>query len=180
MSTTTTINGLLNQLENQTEQHIQFAIQTLQNLNEQTLLRKSANGGWSIAQCLWHLNSYGDFYHPEIEKGLSTAVGSKALFKSSWIGSRFTQMMQPGKGKYKAFKTHVPPEELNVHEVVAIFIQQQEQLLKLLRKASDKDLNRVKVPISISRWIKLNLGDVFSFLITHNERHLQQAKRNIS
>ncbi len=171
---------LLSELEEKTEKQLQFIISVLQNLDEKVLQQPSSSGGWSIAQCLWHLNSYGDYYLPKIESRLTTPLQETRVFKSSWLGSRFTRMMQPGNGKYKAFKDHVPPAKPDARESVATCIQQLEQLLLLLRKARTCDLNSIKIPISISRLIKLKLGDVFSFLIAHNERHLEQVKRNLN
>lgn len=173
--------ALIHTLEEHVEQHLQDAIRIFQNLSEEALLRPADNGGWSIAQCLWHLNSYGYYYLPQIEAGLSKKYPPKAEFKSSWLGNYFTNMMRPGPGmkKFRAFKNHVPPQNLNAHTAVAEFIQQQEKLLSLLKAATHTDMNRVRIPISILRWLKLKLGDVFQFIIAHDERHLQQAKRNL-
>jgi hypothetical protein len=172
---------LLDSLEVQVEQHLLQAIRVFQNMDERTLMEPAANGGWSIAQCLWHLNSYGHFYLPQIAAGLEKSHAHNTRFKSSWLGAYFTRMMEPGQGskKYKAFKDHVPPVELNAYAVVAEFIGQLELLHGYLKQARSKDLNSIKLPISISRWVKLKLGDVFQFIIAHNERHLQQAKRNL-
>ncbi|MGK7392562.1 MAG: DinB family protein [Candidatus Cyclobacteriaceae bacterium M2_1C_046] len=170
---------LINTLEERVEKHLQVAIEKYQNLEEDTLLKSASDGGWSMAQCLDHLNGYGDFYLPEIKKGLAKKFQPKEYFKSSWLGSYFTRMMEPetGKKKMRAFKNHVPSTELNPHTVVAEFIRQQEELLNLLSKARNADLNKIKIPISISKLVKLKLGDVFQFLIAHNERHIQQAER---
>ncbi len=167
-----------------TETHIQEVIAHFQNLSEEVLLRPSATGGWSIAQCLEHLNSYGHYYLPYITKGLEQHQGAaKDTFKSSWLGAYFIRIMDPktSKTKYKAFKDHQPARDLDAHAVVAEFIRQQETLLLQLRQAKLADLNdiRIRIPISIMKWLRLKLGDVFQFLIAHNERHLQQAKRNL-
>lgn len=172
---------LINTLEDQVEIHIRDAVKIFQNLSAEELLKPAINGGWSIAQCLWHLNSYGDYYLPQIKSGLAKNYPANPDFKSTWLGSYFTNMMRPGAKmkKYKAFKNHVPSGELDATKVVAEFIQQQEQLLKYLQQARQSDLNRIRIPISIMSWIKLKLGDVFQFIIAHDERHLQQAKRNL-
>lgn len=173
---------IIDSLEKKVELHLQEAIKTFQNLPENILLRPSGNGGWSIAECLWHLNSYGDFYLPEIKKGLENNFQHNPEFKSSWLGNYFVNMMMPGEKskKMKAFKDHRPPADLDAYAVVAEFIQQQEQLLGYLKKARKNDLNRIKIPISIAKWLKLNLGDVFRFLIAHDERHILQARRNLN
>lgn len=43
--------------------------------------------------------------------------------------------------------------------------------------ARNKDLGKIKTSISISKWIKLKLGDTFRVIIYHNERHIVQANK---
>jgi len=168
---------LLTALETQVEKHLSQVIASYQNLSAEALLRRPADGGWSVAECLWHLNSYGVYYLPKIEKGLAAGPAPTATFRSTWLGAYFTRIMQPGPGmkKMKAFKDHRPPSGIDAHKVVAEFIQQQETMLKLLRTARFADLNRVYIGISILPWLKLRLGDVFQFIVAHQERHMQQA-----
>ncbi len=172
---------LLETLETRVESHLTQAIHQFQNLTKKELLQAATDGGWSIAQCLEHLNSYGDYYLPLIEKNLKGAdnQSENGSFKSSWLGNYFIRMMEPttGKQKFKAFKGHIPVLELDAYAVIAEFIRQQEQLLDLLKKAEKLDLNSIRIPISITRFIKLKLGDVFQFIIAHDERHIQQAMR---
>lgn len=174
---------LIQQLENRIEQHLKDTIYSLQNLPENVLLRAASNGGWSIAQCLEHLNTYGDYYLPQIKSGLEKAPKSSPdiHFESSWLGAYSIKMMEPttGKKKFKAFKGHIPAEQLDGHAVVARFIQQQEELLSYVKQAKSVNLNNIRIPISITRLIRLKLGDVFQFIIAHDERHLQQAFRNL-
>lgn len=174
---------LIRQLEFKVDEHFRLAVTTYQNLSESELLRPSETAGWSIAQCLWHLNSYGHFYLPKIDAALSAnqPLNSANMFRTGWLGEYFTKMMRPGNGskKMKAFKSHVPPVVLEPYTEVAEFIRQQETLLKLLRKAENYDMNKIKIPISISSMIRLKLGDVFAFIVEHDERHIQQANRNI-
>lgn len=174
---------LIDKLEQRVEKHLQEAIATFQNLDTTVLLKPSATGGWSIAQCLEHLNRYGQYYLPEVKERLERQTDShvnNGIFKSTWLGSYFTKMMEPetGKRKLPAFKEYKPPRDLDAHNIVSEFITQQETMLKLLRAARHANLN-VRVPISISRWIRLKLGDVLQFVIAHNERHIKQAKRNL-
>lgn len=175
---------LLEQLEGRIERHLQAITGRLQNLDERTLLQPAANGGWSIAQCLEHLNSYARYYLPAIESGLSRARLDHPLtgtVKGTWLGAYFIRSMEPGSNtkKYKAPKDHTPVRGLDAVKVMSEFIAQQEHLLELIRKARQADLDAVRIPISISRWIKLRLGDVFQFLVAHDERHIQQALRQL-
>lgn len=174
--------ALLQRLDDQVEQHIADAVALFQNRDDEFLNRPSGSGGWSIAQCLDHLNSYGHYYLPRIRKELSTAPSvEKEDFTGTWLGAYFTRMMDPetGKRKFKAFKGHIPPSELNSAAVVSEFIRQQEELLYLLRAGAAKDLDGIRIPVSILPLIRMKVGDVFQFLIAHDERHMQQAKRNL-
>ena len=170
--------ALLNYLEQTTERHIQKAIEDYQNMDAARLLKPARNGGWSIAQCLDHLNGYGRYYYPLIQQKLNEYTKTGETYTGSWLGNYFVKMMDPdtGKRKMKAFKNHLPASNLDAHEVVSEFIRQQEHLLRLIYTSRKRDLNRIKIPISLTKFIKLNLGDTLRFIVAHNERHMRQAE----
>nr|WP_295933827.1 DinB family protein [uncultured Dyadobacter sp.] len=174
--------ALLQKLDDQVERHIADTIALFQNRDSDFLNRPSATGGWSIAQCLDHLNSYGNYYLPKMREKLAEASPTNATtFTSTWLGSYFIRMMDPqtGKRKYKAFKGHIPEANLDSAAVVGEFIRQQEDLLYLLREGVQKDIDAIRIPVSILPFIRMKIGDTFQFIIAHNERHMQQAKRNL-
>jgi hypothetical protein len=174
---------LLNQLENQVEGHLLNSIQNYQNLTDGVLLKPSLSGGWSVAQCLEHLNSYGNYYLPLFEKAVAESQDNddNEIIKSSWLGKLAIDSMNPDKGKrkFKAMKGHIPTSDLNADVVVAEFINQQERLLKVLEISKSKSIQKIKIPISIAQFLKLHFADALQFLIIHNERHIQQANKNL-
>jgi len=181
-------NQLITDLQQQTENFLNEAIQQWQMLPPATMLHKEAPEKWSAAQCLMHLNSYGVYYLPAIANSIDAAISkqwlSKKDFKSSWMGNYFTEMMLPKDAagtvkKLKSPKSHTPMTNSNSDAAIATFIDQQEMLLQLLEKAREIDLRKATTPISISKFIKLPVGDTFRFLIAHNYRHVLQAKRAI-
>ena len=137
---------------------------------------------WSVAQILEHLNSYGRIYLPHLDKAISASQSNRdAWFNSGLLGNYFTNMMKPKnvfevKKKMKAFKTHSPENKLNAGKVLDEFVEQQHTLLQLLEMAKLKNLNTVRIPLSISKLVKLKLGDTFRFLIAHEQRHFIQAR----
>jgi hypothetical protein len=180
---------LIEALQQQTEQHIQLAISQWQNKSVAPFNIHPQPGSWSAAQCLEHLNIYGRYYLPAIENAIAKVIKVQSkrsnIFKSGWLGNYFTNLMKPGangslKKKMKAPANARPQPELNTTAVIAEFIDQQEKLLQLLEKAKDVDLNKARVPISIAKFIRLKLGDVFMFLIAHNQRHILQAERALN
>lgn len=170
---------LLDELKNRTAQHLSFA-ETLLVMPESDLNFRASEDSWSALECLEHLNRYGDFYIPEISRNISSAEkSSQPYFKPGILGNYFANSMLPKEklNKMKTLKTMNPIHSKLNKSVIDKFIRQQEQLLKLLEEARHVDLGKVKTGVSISKLIKLKLGDTFRFVIYHNERHILQIKR---
>ena len=172
----------LNKVENQLEEQLKEVISVFQNLPEHILKKSGPDNGWSIIECIEHLNTYAAFYQPQLAKTIekAAAAGVSATFKHSFLGRYFIKSMDPdrSKKKYKVLKIHKPVIE-NPNSVVPTFIQHLENMLTLLKQASHKNLGKNSIVTSISSWIKINPGDAIQFLLTHNKRHLEQAKRNL-
>lgn len=60
------------------------------------------------------------------------------------------------------------------------FIDQQETLLRLLQQSKNADWEKMRVPLLITKMIRLKLGDVFRFCVAHQQRHFQQAERALA
>jgi hypothetical protein len=173
----------LDTLEQQVEEQLKEVIAVFQNLPEDQLLQPAANGGWSMAECIEHLNAYGDFYLPRLQKAVSKAPAPQQpdRFKHSLLGRYFIAMMNPKDStkKYKAMKRYRPVTLTEPHAVVSRFIQQLEELLKIIMQAEQKNLMKVNVATTLSSLIKIHAGDAIQFVLTHNRRHLLQARRNL-
>ncbi|WP_336516506.1 DinB family protein [Pollutibacter soli] len=173
---------LLTELISMTDDAIEAA-QRFKTYDLRILNFKKDAQSWSILQCLEHLNLYGDFYLPEIEKRMdnSTHRNPGTVFHSGIIGNYFANLMLGRNGKIKKMKTPKDkrPAESNL-SVLTIdrFIKQLEMLKTLLAKATQVDLTKTKTSIAISNLVKLRLGDTFRFLIYHIDRHIRQADRS--
>lgn len=142
-----------------------------------------APGKWSIAQVLEHLNFYHDFYLPEIEQAFKqrpkSINTSQCVFSTGLMGGYLTKMMRPdaaGKvsNKTKALKDYIPAPQLDAEQVLSRFLESQQRFSKLLDQARFYDLNKVRIPMSISKLIRLKLGDLLRVLVIHQQRHLIQ------
>ena len=156
----------------------------LQKEDPELLLTAPAPGKWSVAQILEHLNGYGRYYIPAIEKSLQAVKPHKEKFTPGWLGNYFTKIMKPGAdgkiaNKMNAPKNHQPAAGLDIKPVMDIFFEQQQRLLDLLEKAKQKDIGAIKTPVSISRFIKLKVGDTFRFFVAHEQRHFLQIANAI-
>ena len=161
------------------------AAEQMQGMDNIKLAYPLGEGKWTAVQALEHLNMYGRYYLPTIEKAMSLNTGGKAAwFNTGRMGGYFTNMMMPKnvyevKNKMKAPKGYVPPASLNTETVIKEFIAQQQQLLQLLDRARERNLNDIRIPITLSKLVKLKLGDTFRFLVAHEQRHMVQARNAI-
>lgn len=181
---------LLTDLTNRTNQLIREA-EALKEQPEEQLNYKTHAESWSVLECLEHLNLYGRFYLPEIKKRISNfslGRGIKgedndncpdSVFKSGWLGNYFANSMLPREklNKMKTFKNMNPLNSKLDKQVIDEFISQQQEMLQLLEASRKISLNKTRTAISISKLIKLKLGDTFRFVIYHNQRHMVQAQR---
>ncbi|KAB2813955.1 DinB family protein [Phaeocystidibacter luteus] len=145
------------------------------------LNKKPSPESWSALECLEHLNRYGDFYLPEIENQISHAEKGKpkSTFVSSWLGEYFAQSMLPKEklNKMNTFKNMNPSLSGVRADVLEDFIQQQKRMIRLLERSRDINIQKTKTAISISKWIRLRLGDTYRVVIYHNERHMVQGSK---
>jgi hypothetical protein len=172
------------QLIDSLKKDVEILLSTVQSFvaEKDALLIQPAPGKWSVTQILEHLNMYSRYYLPAIDRAISTTPSTReAWFNSGVWGNYFTNMMKPKNvfevtNKMGAMKSYSPENVYNPDTVINEFIQHQQRLLQLLELSRQKSLNGIKVPISISKMIKLKLGDTFRFFIAHEQRHFIQAR----
>ncbi len=154
-------------------------VNLLQDLPLEKLNWKANAESWSVLECLEHLNLYGDFYIPEIQNQLKKNSAPPAmLYKSGVLGSYFAKSMLPKENmkKMKTFRDKNPTGS-NLDVTIERFLTQQHEIIVLLNQAKNANINKTKTAISISKFIRLRLGDTFHFLLNHNERHFAQIDR---
>lgn len=140
-------------------------------------------GVWSVTQVLAHLNEYGNYYHPTITKKIEVTrhLSTKEAFLSSPMGRSAWKSMKLGKANNVKRKFNAPKEyNPTIHPSIIkgnefeTFIKQQNDFVEIIEKSKNVNIRRVKIPISISKIIRLRLGDALLFITYHNQRHVQQ------
>lgn len=180
-----TTQELLSITKNITEDSINQVRSKIINLSDNQLQWRPNPGFWSINEVLAHLNSYAAYYYEQFDVKIERTKfrNSKEEFTSSPLGRSAWKSMKLGnakniKRKFKAPKSHNPSIESSlVHaDEPQRFIDSQERLLRIIEKAGSVNLKKVKVPISISKMVRLRLGDALLFVTYHIERHMQQVQ----
>ncbi|WKS95352.1 DinB family protein [Riemerella columbina] len=149
----------------------------LSQLDEAALRWKPQPTVWNILECIEHLNRYGDFYLPEMERKIRHSRTTPQLeFRSGILGKYFVNSILPQlkTNKMKTAKDKNPLNETLDISVFSKFLSQQNQLHYLLELSQIVNLNRVKIRTSISPLIHLKLGDALQFYVYHILRHFQQ------
>ena len=161
-----------------TKQFIEEA-EPLLELSYEDLNAKQTENTWSVLETLEHLNLYGDFYIPEIKKRIKESRFKQNVdFSSGLLGGYFVRVLKPREklNKMKTLKDKDPNGSSLTMSVLSRFLDQQNQMLELLESAKKVDLTKTKTAISISKFIKLRLGDTLGVVVFHNQRHMVQVK----
>lgn len=178
---------LLDQLAADVRQ-ILLETEALKSYSDEELRQQPEAGSWSVAEVLAHLNYYARFYIDAVETQLNGhETTSQQQFRPGWFGNYFTKSIGPSPDGEVRNKMNTPsdarplaPESLDPKTELQEFIDHQHQLLNLLKIARSADLGKIRVPISLTRFIRLKLGDTFRFVIAHEQRHFQQINRVVS
>jgi hypothetical protein len=155
----------------------------LAGLTNDQLRQKPANGGWSITECLQHLNIFGRYYiHSVRQKVDSPQPGDQNAndqpLESSWIGRFAERTINPANPQeLKTAPALSPKLAIEPPEALRQFRDLHQQLHDLLMPATTLDWNKTKIDWMLGKWLKFRLGDILQIIVSHAERHLNQALR---
>ena len=172
--------SLLNQLTAIAQSDLSH-VTTIQKCTSNQLNYRPDPGAWSILQCLEHLNRYAAFYLSEIEKALDKNNTPATIFKGGIVGNMLVNMVVPKENgkKIKTFTAMDPADMQLEPNVIDVFIANQERLLAALAAAKNTNLNKGKIPVTFTKLLCLTTGNALRFMVHHNQRHVQQALRNV-
>lgn len=149
------------------------------------LREKPSEVEWSVVEVIAHLNYYARYYIRAMEEQLDGhRTKAQAEFRPGWLGGYFTKVIGPSPDGNVRNKMTTPPDarpkapaSLDTQAELEAFIRHQHEILNLLKISRTANLGRIRVPITLSRFIRLKLGDTLRFLIAHEQRHFQQIDR---
>ena len=148
--------------------------------SDTTLNQRPADGGWSVFQCVEHLNLYSEHYVPALEQySMCSNLQKSGVYTSGWLWGRFanTMLLDSSRLRIQTFRDKEPSCDSLDKDVFEVFLAYQDRLMKVLRAGVDLDLDKRYVPLSLSSLFKMKLGDGLCLQVYHNERHIKQAKR---
>lgn len=180
---------LIDELRRITQANLEVLRTKMFTLSEEQLKWRPIESAWNINEIFAHLNQYAVYYHQAFKRKIGKTKFTKTsdIFISSPLGKSAWKSMKLGnaqnvKRKFKAPKGYNPrfDKDLVTGQDLQHFERNLQDLHQIIEAAEKVNLRRVKVPISISKMIRLRLGDALLFVVYHNERHVQQALNVVS
>lgn len=179
-----TTQWVLGEVRNITERNIQLLRQKFAGLSENQLRWKPNESTWNLLEIFAHLNEYARFYHEAFNRRIEKTrfrepkenFVSSPLGRSAWISMKLGNAKNV-KRRFNAPRAYNPSvtTSLVTGNDRQELLDYQLELMLVLESAAQVNIRKVKVPISISKIIRLRLGDALLFVAYHNERHIQQA-----
>lgn len=150
-------------------------------LSPEQLTWKPDRKVWSILECFDHLLTTNGLYLPRIAAAIEAAEksgeNSVKPFKPTLFARLFIKSLRPGSGfKIKTFRVFKPQHGPQALDVTTRFLEMQEELINLIKRADGSDVNAVKFSSPVSRLIRFSIGEGLSVLVVHEQRHLLQAQ----
>ena len=139
------------------------------------------DGGWSIAQVFEHLCVANEDYLVAVEHALNNhaaaAPGSFAAtpWRPSLAGRLLVRSLESPR-KLRAPRMWHPSPTARPN-VIGEFLARQRRLEELIERSTAHHWQRVRLASPVSSLIRMNVGDAFTIVVTHAERHCRQIER---
>lgn len=165
------------QLDQITEQFVS----SFGSLSEEQLNWKPDPKTWSIAQNIHHLIVVNETYYPilaSLKDGTyKTPFMAKLGFMVTFIGNLILNAVKPDRRrKMKTFPLWEPASSKVDGDIVARFQKHQEELKRQIESSQALIDKRAVISSPASRNIVYKLETAFDIIVSHEQRHLEQAK----
>ena len=153
-------------------------------LTSEQLNWKPNSNTWSIAQNLDHLIVVNETYYPvlaSLKAGTyKTPFIAKIGFMVSFLGKTVLKAVQPDrKNKIKTFPIWEPTTSNVISDILNRFQIHQNDLIQKIEDAKGLAENGVVISSPANRNIVYKLKTAFDIIVSHEQRHFEQAKETL-
>lgn len=154
---------------------------TFSNLNAEQLNTKPSPAAWSIGQVLDHLVVINESYYTvvhNVRNGFYKAgwFGSRKMMTSFWYNMIYKSIHPDNRKKSKTQPMWEPATSDISADIVQRFLMHQERLKSFIDECSDLIANDTVIHSPAAKFITYTIGDAFTIIAAHEQRHLIQAK----
>jgi hypothetical protein len=172
------LQAILNELD-RTDQE---ARQLVSELSEAQVNWRPSPTGWSVAQCLAHLEQMNSVLTAALRTAVRQADKGSGMprkpIQPGWFGRWFIgQMEGPPRRKMKTPRQGIPEAHKSGEEILRAFIAAHDELRSLVHEARDLDLNRIRFRNPFIGFLRYSVGTALLVIGAHDRRHLWQARQ---
>jgi hypothetical protein len=146
------------------------------------LLRRPEDGGWSVAQCIEHLNVTARATLPTIVRAIAQGRAQGLLgtgpFAMDFVGRMLRWSLDPPvRLKLKTPAAFIPSAHLSPEHVVKEFRVLQGTFIDAIRSSEGIQLDAITVRSVFEERVRYNLYAAYLILAAHERRHIRQAEQ---
>lgn len=151
-------------------------------LTPEQLTKQPNDQSWSVAQIIDHLSKVSRSYYPifdQISHGTyRQSWAAKLNFLTDFFGKLILKSVQPAnQKKTKTLSPWAPTVGDSATDVIPTFLENQERLKQLIVESKELIENNFVISSPANRMVVYTVGTAFEIIVSHQERHLEQAKR---
>lgn len=150
-------------------------------LTPEQLTRQPLSGGWSIQECLVHLNVTGELYLEKLEPIIdaANAEGKRGInpLRYGLLAGLFIRAQEPPVRWRMSSPRAFRPVFTQDASALPTFLDLQARMRDLLLRAEGLSVNKLMITSPESKWLKMSATEAFGLLLAHERRHLWQARR---
>lgn len=156
-------------------------LDAFENLSAEQLNFKPNPNTWSIAQNIHHLIVINLSYFPVVESVKNNIYSLPFIAKFNFLVNFFGNLVHSSvlptrRRKIKTFPIWEPSVSTIDTTILAQFIQHQDQLKQLINQSGELISKNTVICSPANKNIVYKLEKAFEIIITHENRHLEQAK----
>jgi hypothetical protein len=148
----------------------------VEGLGPARITQRPRSGGWSVAECLEHLNLTTRAFLPLWRDACLTAPPGNGPYSLDLWGRLLVWLMEPPSRMKMPTTSPFQPTVVPAEAVLPDFLACQEQLLSSLSSARGRRIDQVKIASPFNRRMRYNVYSSFCIGAAHQRRHLGQAE----
>src|SRR5256885_6283070 len=137
---------------------------------------------WSIGQCFDHLVAANRAYIPIFEQVIigrkQTTFWEKIPLLPKIFGKLLIKYLSPQSARKLNAPEVFKPSTSGVDEdIISRFIEQQKQMMMLMKRTEGFNLSRMRITSPAVRFITYSVMNAYEIIVVHEKRHFRQAER---
>jgi hypothetical protein len=174
--------NLVDTVIRQAQRNADEARDVVDGLSDTQLNWKPSPDKWSIAQCLEHLTAASSGFNPYFVDALARGrqrftTASAPMYQPSFMGRWLIKHVEPESLRKLRAPKIFKPSASNVRNALDNFLEQQKAFVKFVSETNGIDYNRTRLRSPVTPLVRYSLADAYVITVSHEQRHLQQARR---